>query len=642
MTIALAGILDLRGDRQNGRDLVARALAAQNFGKREAFVDVVSAGPLTMGRIAFEAEWQSQNLPGDIAQRDGRILCGDFQLYGPQADLHVVTGENASLRAGRIEAWLLEQEDPIAVLGRSSGDFSAAFWRDGCLSLITDPMGVRPIVYAHAPGGYLAFATVPAGILAMGLFKPKAEPARISDALTGHPQTRTAIAGIQMLKMGSVLSLSAQELEIERYFDLASLRSEGPVPSFPDAAKHLNGLIRNAVTARLSRFGKSASHLSSGLDSGAVAMAALDQLESQSERLIGLTLEDRFFHPELMKRGESWQVNNLVQQRGGIDLEKCSLPEGYVQQPLDCYAGTTITATDRAPDLGMGQAAIRRGADVILTGLGGDEASSSSGKKVFVELLGKGRLRQMLKTAREIAAARGWQTHRVLAHDFLGELAPGWLRRRSGRSFSTTGAVLDAMRGTVSKERFAQLMQKTKHLRGASTEKSFRAAIFERGHLQAKLLEYAHRSLHQGIGYAHPLLDREIITFTHQLPVTYFVQNGHRRALFRAAVSNLLPDDFRLQAKKAAPGVGTMLKTQKMLVDFRAEAEAISSEYGRFYDGIDLDWIRNAFAKDLQEDQALAMDQAGTEDQDVVQAQILLGVIKEDIQLRQELAKDRG
>ena len=54
-------------------------------------------------------------------------------------------------------------------LGDLHGDFAFADWRDGCLTLGRDHFGARPLVYAEAPGRYLAFASSPTALLRTGL-----------------------------------------------------------------------------------------------------------------------------------------------------------------------------------------------------------------------------------------------------------------------------------------------------------------------------------------------------------------------------------------------------------------------------------------------------------------------------------------
>jgi asparagine synthase (glutamine-hydrolysing) len=163
-----------------------------------------------------------------------------------------------------------------AALERIVGDFAfAVFDRHArMLTLGRDPAGERPLFFA-CNGPRAVLASIPSGNLALSDFRCGfyLESLACAAADNKPDENRTYFEGVHRVQSGQLVTFGATGVQTSKYW--APSRSELNLGSEGDYAEAYRAVLENAVKPRLRRIsGPVATHLSSGLDSSAVASTA--------------------------------------------------------------------------------------------------------------------------------------------------------------------------------------------------------------------------------------------------------------------------------------------------------------------------------------------------------------------------------
>jgi asparagine synthase (glutamine-hydrolysing) len=166
---------------------------------------------------------------------------------------------------------------------RLNGMFAFALWdgRARRLLLCRDRMGVKPLYYAEYPGGIL-FASLPKGIMANPLFRPRLELSALPVLLQPRLAMpgETPLSGLREVPPAHVLEYSPAGLNSRRYWQLHSAPHR---ETEAETADHVRALLRDIVTRQLPA-GPCAAMLSGGVDSTAVAALAAQSLRPEAGR----------------------------------------------------------------------------------------------------------------------------------------------------------------------------------------------------------------------------------------------------------------------------------------------------------------------------------------------------------------------
>ncbi len=256
------------------RDPVARAMTVlaprgpDGGARGEA---ALGAQPVTFGarRLALVDPGSARQ---PVRRPSGAMLVWNGELYNHdelRTDLAERGETFRTANDGEVLAVLLER-DGVAGLSRVEGSYAFAFLvgPEGPLLLGRDPLGVRPLVYAHSRN-VLHFASTVDALLAMGGLAPRANLEAIADVLRdGVVTTRhTAVHGVHRVTPGEVLSFDA---------DLHMASHEIPTAKVTPEMEDLDVLdaLRGAVWDRLRTDRPSGVFLSGGVDSALVAALA--------------------------------------------------------------------------------------------------------------------------------------------------------------------------------------------------------------------------------------------------------------------------------------------------------------------------------------------------------------------------------
>ena len=173
-----------------------------------------------------------------------------------------------------LQAWA---EDGASCLSRLNGMFAFAIWdsAEKRLTLVRDPLGIKPLYYANYRGELL-FASELRSLLRFPDFRPGLDPASVNKylALGYIPAPSTAYAGVRKLEPGQLLSWSPASRRTEYFYDLPIEDNPVGAGTFDESAQTTRELLREAVRYQLRSDVEVGILLSGGIDSSAVAALA--------------------------------------------------------------------------------------------------------------------------------------------------------------------------------------------------------------------------------------------------------------------------------------------------------------------------------------------------------------------------------
>jgi len=176
--------------------------------------------------------------------------------------------------------------DGVSAVRRLGGVFAFAVWQDEerRLTLVRDPLGIKPLHYVHAPDGSLFFASEPKGLLAGDVVRPNLNYSALPAYLASHGTSgeSTLFEGIRRVPPGHVLIWQEGQIRLEPYWDLSSVRPDG-ARTEPEMAEQFAELLRSALRRRLSLVPSPGALLSGSIGSAAM-VAALRELAGPDVR----------------------------------------------------------------------------------------------------------------------------------------------------------------------------------------------------------------------------------------------------------------------------------------------------------------------------------------------------------------------
>jgi asparagine synthase (glutamine-hydrolysing) len=417
--------------QRDGRPVDAAQLAALTESLRFRGPDGLRTwhrGAVGLGHARFTTHAERDAEPQPLGL-DGRYwIAGHIRLDAREelaAALDAPAGtQDAALVLRAYRAW------GEACLARVRGDFAFAVWDEAAQRLFCarDPFGVRPFFYADLPGLFL-FGNTLDGLRRHPRVSRVLDEHAIADFLAcGHPLDagRSFFRDVRRLPGGHALVVTAAQSRQQRYWALPAepyLRYRRPgqyVEQFRD-------LLARAVRDRGGA--ATAVALSGGLDSGAIAAAALGRLGHAGTGLSGAhcygmsrVFEDREPRFARISADALGLPLDLVEAPDDVPFRQ-PRPDGFGPEPCDdFYYAETV----------RWQGHVARGARVLLDGQGGDEVFQNEW------LLDEARreswprlLRDALWTWRAVrrpGLGLRARLERTRAPAVPAYLAPGWIR----------------------------------------------------------------------------------------------------------------------------------------------------------------------------------------------------------------------
>ena len=436
------------------------------------------------------------------------------------------------------------------------GDYAFAVWdpRKRILFCARDHAGARPFYYAPAPRRFVFASAVEAVLAAPGVGDALDEVA-VATHLAGLPcrDARTFFAAVRKLPPGHTLSVEVEaarkgsgrpRMRVERWWR----PGEAPParPASDDAhAEELLHLCAQAVRDRL-RGGPVGVHLSGGLDSSGVTVLAARELRRQGRPPppAFTWLPPPGDAPPKPEHAREYALVDAVRAQEGVRAFH-GVPSPEMLLDVLRRDGTLPGVQVHVNEEAVQRRAAAQGVRVLLSGWGGDECVSFSGRGHWQHLLLSGRWRRLAAECRDQDAA----APRFLAHvvaPLLHPALPRALQRlRQGRRIRPRGLADPAFARRVK----PPALSPPRAIGVRRTQLRFLQA----GHLDARIEGWAASGARRGIEYRYPLLDRRLLEFALGLPPEQFRRGRWGRWLFRHGLRAVLPPEVCWNRNKTDP-----------------------------------------------------------------------------------------
>lgn len=500
------------------------------------------------GKGAAFAAWGE--FPGQGLWRDdGLTVAYDLDLTN-EAELRRELG----LEAG-------EAADPGAFLARAyrhwgesladrlRGVFAFGVWDEVRreLLVVTDPYGIRPVVYAEVPGGVVAGSRIRHVLLYPGVDR-EIDPDALYQYLffSAIPSPLTVYRGVRKLEPGHLVRWREGRLEIRRYYDIRYRPDRTAGERYWRRAIPLE--VRRAVGRHvpLSDPERTGCFLSGGTDSSSVA-GFYTRLAGRPAKTFSIGFDEPgyneldYAHTAARHFGTEQHDHFVTPSDVLTLLEK--LPELY-DEP---FGNSSVI-----PTYYCARFAREHGVEVLLAGDGGDEIFGGNERYVtnlvfarygqVPRLLRRGVLEPLLrrlpakgpihKAQRYVRRANIPNPDRFYSYNLLYEEG-------------AAGALRPEFLARIDPEGFLKLARR--HYEAAApADETDRLLYLD---MKFTITDNDLRKVTQmteaaGVRVRYPLLDRDLVDFTATIPPELKVKPGRNRYIFKRAMEGFLPREI--------------------------------------------------------------------------------------------------
>ncbi len=447
-----------------------------------------------------------------------------------------------------------------ACVQRFLGDFAFAIWdnRERKLFCARDHFGCRPFVY-HFDGKRFVFASDIKGVLAQ-VESPRLHEGMIATYLqyrTGHAEKKqTFFEGIVKIPASHTLSVTSGENRLTCYWSM----KDSPEIRFrndDEYAQCLASLFRESVASRVRSQFPVGVHISGGLDSSSVAIAAARALRAQSKSLHGFSWSER---P---------QDDDPPDSGGGRISAVCE------QESITCqHVPPTIAALVESFQLDFTTEPIvmmEREADVqtrangmnvrtVLSGWGGDDAVTAHTNTYLTEFFLRGQWRE-LKRATDFHLAKAGPGISLLKAKHVYGIARTLIVPQFPDSLYAKlhpSAPQNLKQPCIQTE-FAKYHEMTVHELRPTTwrlHSTVRATVrchLGTGAIERRMEHWATSGARKNLEYRFPMLDKRLIEFMLGIPAAQFSGPITTRSIFRRAFGHALPPSCNWGLAKIEP-----------------------------------------------------------------------------------------
>ena len=433
------------------------------------------------------------------------------------------------------------------------GDFAYILWDEvsGSLHGACDQIGVKQLYYF----AYNGSVTISDDI--NFLLRSWSDVLRLDDdSLAAYlawgefiDESMTCFSGVKKLPSANILSIDRTQVRKSRYWS----PEEAPELRFigvDDCSEQLGELLEASVEARVDAAGVTGCHLSGGLDSSVVAAIAARVQCARGGKLRTYSWMNE--SGDTVAGGNpEWCRGLAVAQYLGLPHEPAGLQEEHIFRMLREHDIGNNDTVDLVYEFLVRANAAAQGVDVLLSGWGGDQLITSSGKYAYAELLFSGGPLQAHRKMREDYRSPGCTVppgHFLIYREILKPLLSIAKQRVSGH---TAPGFLDAAASsvaTIAREKYL----KREESPGISSRRN-QLAMLRSGYIQSRIASWASSGRDLNIEYRYPLLDRRIVEFALGLPGWMYRCGSKKRFIFRKVAANYLPEKYVWMETKQEP-----------------------------------------------------------------------------------------
>lgn len=416
--------------------------------------------------------------------------------------------------------WRLHQGDTD--VSPKHGVFATVSFDGYRLQLLTDSFSQVPLYWARVPDG-VVFSSVFQDFL--DLPDPpvidESMVARVRHSANSVYEQSTTLVGVNRVLGGRLTKITASD---EDSVDVLKLHT---VPSnhgqtVNDSVEQLAQAISDAVAASLDPSDAIGAHLSGGFDSTMIAVLAQQELACTGSEL---------------RRLYSWSPRTKARGRGEIRL----VDETAQLLGVPCWFAPPHQS-DRPTDVAIDpwqmlgreihclHDARSQGINVLLSGWGGDDFASYSGRHLAENLFRRGEYMQAIRQVRsESQFGRRGLGFRV--RPWIAKAAKRYLRSRHLTQPCEVGPADPRYPMQQAQEAYWE----------ATTTREIMLALREWRHLDYRIEHWWEAGRRNGVEYRYPLLDVGVVRASLSIPETHWAHSGTKRYLSRMLMLRWFP-----------------------------------------------------------------------------------------------------
>ncbi len=467
-----------------------------------------------------------------------------------------------------VREWGLEE-----CLRRLRGMYAFALFdkAEGALTLVRDPLGVKPLYYLEQPG-LLAFASEIKALLAMPDVKKNINDLAFHHYLTfAHaPVPWTLFEGIRKLEAGTYLTMSrAGRIDRNRYWDPTQYVPDGGSLDERDYVEELRRLLRQAVARRMVSDVPFGAFLSGGVDSS-VNVALMAELLDKPVKTFSIGIRGDTAH--------EFDHARAIARRFGTDHHELVIDDSDF---LACLPRMAMAQDEPLADpvcvplYYISKLARDSGTTVIQVGEGSDELFA--GYQTYH--LFNGWDRTWYRRYLSLPAPIKGSLHRLAR----GRVPPHWedvLRRaRDGDPLFMGNAIAfwDSEKSSLAASAILTDDPSSRYIGDLTRTLSVSDPLLRMINIELKnrlpellLMRVDKMSMAHSIETRVPYLDEDVVAFALTVPSHLKYKDGEAKYILKKAAEGIIPNEIIYRKKWGFCGSATNMLTGR-LVDFARE-----------------------------------------------------------------------
>jgi len=509
-------------------------------------------GAIGMSYRAFRTNAESRHERQPLLSQAGQILCWDGRLDN-RDDLLPLLEE--AIRGDRTDASFVlaaYQKWGAEFLSRLIGDFALSLWdaRLQVLILARDPFGARPLYYFRGQNKLIWSSTL-TSLLALSAIDLEVNDEYVAGCLALYPElSSTPYRNVTAVEPGQVVTVKEKRFQTRRFWRPAESDAIRCAKD-DEYEEQFRQLFRQAVACRLRSDRPIWSELSGGLDSSSIVFMA-DRIQSEQRNLKPiktLSFVDQpsvtFFDHRFIEAVEAARAKRGLHLDGGGHWIRLAAPEdGFIVNPLTsvCVADLHQQVWRKMKDAG---------ARVLLSGLGGDQVTWSNLEPgpELCDLFVRRRPLQLHRRLQVWSQATHVPYAQLLWQEVVLPFLPISLRARFQNQIQLSSWL---------NPNFVERMKINERL--VLPRDPFDLQLPSR-RIQASRIWYIVMNIARGEYWEHaayektfPFLDRRLVEFLMNVPISQKLRPDETRSLMRRALKDLLPSRILERKSKGTTG----------------------------------------------------------------------------------------
>lgn len=426
---------------------------------------------------------------------------------------------------------------------RLIGDFAFVVWDSQARTLFAacDPMQMCTLYFAEIPEG-LGVASSVMGLIRETGIVPMLDRIAITSWAAGWPDpNRSMFANLRMLPAGHWLWADASGVRMQKFWDIDPGRHIR-YAAIGDYQDHLATLLRRCVGDRLRTAAPViAAQLSGGMDSTSVCAMAVAALRGSDQRLVSLSHS----YAATRECDESERIDETAQflgiaQRHWLPAETHVDKDFRALYPPALESPGTVCSPRYADELALVQ---KIGADVLLTGSGGDEMVWGH-SLTYTQRLRRGDLGVIAEVIRG-SRAIGLPVLATLLQLFIRPLVPESLkrlRRRALRRPLESGLPAWIPQTAVRELDLYRVLFPASEVQFDNPALQARYDALKRTSTFNSVRSYERVASDFAVDVRHPFFDRRLAEFSFAIPDDLWLRENYPKWLLRRTMDGRLPD----------------------------------------------------------------------------------------------------